>query len=200
LTAADREATLAARDRAARRYVTAVNIRPYRNITPTLGARVYIDPAAVVIGKVKLGDDASIWPTAVVRGDVNSIEIGARTSIQDGSVLHVTHDGPYSPGGRALSIGADVTVGHRVVLHACTIGNRCLVGMGSVVLDNVVTEDYVMIGAGSVVPPNKRLEARSLYVGSPARKVRDLTPQEIDFFAYSAQQYVKLKDEYLLPV
>ena len=162
-----------------------------------LGARVYVDPAAVVIGRVKIGDDSSIWPTAVVRGDVNSIEIGARTSIQDGSVLHVTHDGPYAPGGRALIIGSDVTVGHRVTLHACTIGNKCLIGMGSILLDNVVTEEFVMIGAGSVVPPGRRWRARGLYVGSPARRVRDLTQPEIEFFTYSAAHYVKLKNEYL---
>jgi carbonic anhydrase/acetyltransferase-like protein (isoleucine patch superfamily) len=175
-----------------------VNVRTYRNIAPKLGARVYVDPAAVVIGKVTIGDDASIWPAAVVRGDVHSIEIGARTSIQDGSVLHVTHDGPYAPGGRALIIGADVTVGHRVVLHACTIGNTCLIGMGSVLLDDVVTEDLVMIGAGSVVTPGKRLETRGLYVGSPARRVRDLKPQEIEFLSYSAAHYVKVKNEYLI--
>jgi carbonic anhydrase/acetyltransferase-like protein (isoleucine patch superfamily) len=174
-----------------------VNIRPYRNILPVLGARVYVDPAATVIGQVRIGDDSSVWPGAVVRGDVHRIEIGARTSIQDGSVLHVTHDGPYTPGGRPLHVGSDVTVGHRVTLHACTIGDRCLVGMGSVVLDGVVAEDFVMIGAGSVVPPGRRLEARSLYVGSPARKVRDLTQPEIDFFTYSAAHYVHLKDEYL---
>jgi carbonic anhydrase/acetyltransferase-like protein (isoleucine patch superfamily) len=174
-----------------------MNVRSYRNIAPQLGERVYIDPAAVVIGKVKLGDDVSIWPTAVARGDVHSIEIGARTSVQDGSVLHVTHDGPYRPGGRALIVGADVTVGHRVVLHACTIGNTCLIGMGSVLLDDVVTEDLVMIGAGSVVTPGKRLETRGLYVGSPARRVRDLKPQEIEFLSYSAAHYVKLKNEYL---
>jgi len=175
-----------------------VNIRTYRNFTPALGARVYVDPSATVIGRVKLGDDASVWPSAVIRGDVHTIEVGARTSVQDGSVVHVTHDGPYAPGGRSTIIGADVTVGHRVTLHACTIGDKCLVGMGSVVLDNVVTEDFVMIGAGSVVPPGRRLETRSLYVGSPARKVRDLTQAEIDFFTYSAAHYVKLKDEYLL--
>ena len=175
----------------------AVSIRTYRTFSPVLGARVFIDPSAVVIGRVKLGDDASIWPTAVLRGDVHAIEVGARTSIQDGSVVHVTHDGPYAPGGRSTLIGSDVTVGHRVTLHACTIGNKCLVGMGSVVLDNVVTEELVMIGAGSVVPPGKRLETRSLYVGSPARKVRDLTQPEIDFFTYSAVHYVQLKDEYL---
>lgn len=175
-----------------------MNIRTYRNIAPVLGARVYVDPAAVVIGRVKIGDDSSIWPAAVVRGDVHSIEIGARSSIQDGSVLHVTHDGPYAPGGRSLHIGSDVTVGHRVTLHACTIGDKCLVGMGSVVLDDVVMEECVMLGAGSVVPPGKRLEARSLYVGSPARKVRELRPAEIDFFTYSAAHYVRLKDEYLV--
>ena len=175
-----------------------MTLQTYRNIAPTLGARVYIDAAAVVIGKVTIGDDSSVWPTAVVRGDVNSIQIGARTSIQDGSVLHVSHDGPYAPGGRALYIGSDVTVGHRVTLHACTIGNACLVGMGSILLDNVVTEDFVMIGAGSVVTPGKLLTTGGLYVGSPARRVRDLTPKEIQFLTYSAAHYVKVKDEYLL--
>lgn len=174
-----------------------MSIRYYQGVAPTIGARVYVDPSAVVIGKVRIGDDSSIWPTAVVRGDVHEIEIGARTSIQDGSVLHVTHDGPYAPGGRALLIGSDVTVGHRVVLHACTIGDACLVGMGSVVLDDVVAEDHVMIGAGSVVPPGKRLERGSLYVGGPARKVRDLTARELEFLRYSAAQYVKVKDSYL---
>ena len=174
-----------------------MNLRPYRNIVPTLGARVYVDPAAVVIGKVTIGDDSSVWPTAVVRGDVHSITIGARTSIQDGSVLHVTHDGPYAPGGRALVVGSDVTVGHRVMLHACTIGNTCLVGMGSIVLDNVETDDFVMIGAGSIVTPGKRLEKYGLYVGSPARRARDLKPGEIEFLTYSAAHYVKVKDEYL---
>lgn len=174
-----------------------MTLQTYRNIAPTLGARVYIHPAAVVIGKVSIGDDSSVWPTAVVRGDVNSIQIGARTSIQDGSVLHVTHDGPYAPGGRALYIGSDVTVGHRVTLHACTIGNTCLVGMGAILLDNVVTEDLVMIGAGSLVSPGKVLTTRGLYIGSPARRARDLTDKEIEFLTYSAAHYVKVKDEYL---
>jgi carbonic anhydrase/acetyltransferase-like protein (isoleucine patch superfamily) len=174
-----------------------MTLERYRQIEPKLGARVYVAPSAIVIGRVTIGEDASIWPTAVVRGDVNTIEIGARTSIQDGSVLHVTHDGPYRPGGRALIVGADVTVGHRVMLHACTIGNTCLIGMGAILLDDVVTEDLVMIGAGSVVPPGRRLETRSLYVGSPARRVRDLKPQEVEFLSYSAAHYVKVKNEYL---
>lgn len=172
-------------------------ISAYRNTSPTLGARVYVDPSAVVIGKVTIGEDSSIWPTAVVRGDVHSIAIGARTSIQDGSVLHVTHDGPYAPGGRALIVGSDVTVGHRAVLHACTIGNACLIGMGVIVLDAAEVEDLVMIGAGSIVTPGKRLATRGLYVGSPARRVRDLQQSEIDFLTYSAANYVRLKDEYL---
>jgi carbonic anhydrase/acetyltransferase-like protein (isoleucine patch superfamily) len=174
-----------------------MTLSPYLNVSPTLGARVYVAPSAVVIGKVTIGDDSSIWPMAVVRGDVHSIQIGARTSIQDGSVLHVTHDGPYAPGGRPLIIGNDVTVGHRAVLHACTIGNACLVGMGALILDDVETEDLVMIGAGALVTPGKRLETRGLYVGSPARRVRDLTQKEIEFLTYSAAHYVKVKDNYL---
>lgn len=174
-----------------------MTLSSYLNVAPTLGERVYVAPSAAVIGKVTIGDDSSIWPMAVVRGDVNSIRIGARTSIQDGSVLHVTHDGPYRPGGRALIVGDDVTVGHRAVLHACTIGNACLIGMGALLLDDVELEDYVMIGAGALVPPGKKLESRGLYVGSPARRARDLTAKEIEFLPYSAAHYVKVKDNYL---
>ncbi|MBL8269387.1 gamma carbonic anhydrase family protein [Steroidobacter sp.] len=174
-----------------------MTIQTYRGIAPTLGSRVFIDGSAVVIGKVTIGDDSSVWPTAVIRGDVHSIEIGARTSVQDGAVLHVTHDGPFAPGGRALIIGSDVTVGHRATLHACTIGNACLIGMGAILLDNVVTEDFVMVGAGSLVPPGKVLQTGGLYVGSPARRARDLTQKEIEFLTYSAAHYVKVKDEYL---
>jgi carbonic anhydrase/acetyltransferase-like protein (isoleucine patch superfamily) len=174
-----------------------MTIQAYRNIAPALGQRVYVDPSAVVIGNVTIGDDSSVWPTAVIRGDVHSIQIGARTSIQDGAVLHVSHDGPYLPGGRALVVGSDVTIGHRVTLHACTIGNACLVGIGSILLDDVVTEDFVMVGAGSLVAPGKVLKTGGLYVGSPARRVRELTQKEIEFLTYSAAHYVKVKDEYL---
>lgn len=128
---------------------------------------------------------------------MNDIAIGARSNVQDGSILHVTHDGEYAPGGRALVVGTDVTVGHRAVLHACTIGNFCLVGMGAIVLDGAVLEDYVMVGAGSIVAPGKRLESRGLYVGSPARRVRDLIDREVSFLPYWAAHYVKLKNEYL---
>lgn len=173
------------------------NVRAFGDALPVIGARVWVDPAAVVIGQVEIGDDASLWPTAVARGDVNYIRIGARSNIQDGSVLHVTHDGPYSPGGLPLVIGTEVTVGHRVMLHACTIGNRCLLGMSSTILDGAVLEDEVFLGAGSLVPPGKRLQARSLYKGSPVQRARALTQEELEMLRYSAAHYVRLKDRYL---
>jgi carbonic anhydrase/acetyltransferase-like protein (isoleucine patch superfamily) len=156
-----------------------------------------VDASAVVIGKAKLGDDVSVWPCAVIRGDVNYIEIGARTSVQDGSVLHVTSPNPQYPQGIPLLVGTDVTIGHSVTLHACTIGNWCLIGMGAVVLDDVQVEDYVMVGAGSLVTPRSRLQSGGLYVGSPARRARDLKPAELDTIKRSAPHYVRLKDEYL---
>jgi carbonic anhydrase/acetyltransferase-like protein (isoleucine patch superfamily) len=173
-----------------------MNIRPFRNIHPTLGARVFVDPAAVVIGRVSLGDDVSVWPCAVIRGDVNDISIGARSNIQDGSVLHVTSPYAEQPTGIPLTIGEDVTVGHGVILHACAIGNFCLIGMGATVLDGAVLGDYVFVGAGAVVTPGKKLE-RGLYIGSPARRVRDLTEREIEELHESSQHYVELKDQYL---
>lgn len=174
-----------------------MNVRAFGDELPRLGVRVWIDPAAVVIGRVEIGDDASLWPMAVARGDVNAISIGARTNVQDGSVLHVTHDGPYSPGGLPLVIGADVTIGHRVMLHACTIGDRCLVGMSATVLDGAVLEDEVFLAAGTLVPPGKRLQGRSLYRGSPAQRVRSLSDEELGMLRYSAEHYVRLKDRYL---
>ena len=174
-----------------------MNIRPYRNQLPRFGAQVYVDPAAVVIGDVELGDDTSLWPFTVARGDVNYIRIGARTNIQDGTVLHVTHDGPYSPGGFPLLIGADVTVGHGAILHACTIEDACLIGMHATVLDGVVVRKHAMIGAGAVVTPGKTVGEGELWVGNPARCVRKLTPSQIEQLYYSAQHYVRLKNEYL---
>lgn len=173
------------------------NVRAFGDATPVLGARVWVDPAAVVVGQVEIGDDTSLWPMAVARGDVNFIRIGARTNVQDGSVLHVTHDGPYSPGGMPLVIGDEVTVGHRVMLHACTVGDRCLLGMSSTILDGAVLEPEVFLGAGSLVPPGKRLEAHSLYRGSPVKRVRSLTEEELAMLRYSAEHYVRLKDRYL---
>ena len=172
-------------------------LRPFSGIHPTVGQRVYIDETAVVIGRVTLGDDASLWPLVVARGDVNSISVGRRSNIQDLTMLHVTHDGPYSPGGFPLVIGADVTVGHKCLLHACSIGDRCLIGMGAIVMDGAVVEDDVLLGAGSLVSPGKRLESGFLYRGSPAQKVRPLTDEEREMLRYSAAHYVRLKDRYL---
>ncbi len=172
-------------------------IRPFRNHDPECGDRVYVDPAATVIGRVRLGDDVSVWPGAVLRGDVNFIEVGSGTNIQDGAICHVTHDGPYTPGGFPLRVGRDVTVGHGAVLHACTIGDRCLVGMNAVILDGAVVGDEVMIAAGALVSPGKELEPGTLYRGSPARPARALTDEEIAMLAYSANHYIRLKDEYL---
>jgi len=174
-----------------------MTLRAYKDRFPRLGARVYVDPQAAVIGEVTLGDDCSVWPMAVLRGDVHRIEIGARSNIQDGAVLHVTSDTEFSPGGRPLLVGAEVTVGHGAVLHACTIGDRVLVGMGATVLDGAQVEDEVMIGAGSLVPPGKRLESGWLYLGSPAKPARPLKEEERAFLAFSAAHYVALKDDYL---
>ena len=174
-----------------------MNVRPYEGVVPELGARVYVDPAALVVGRVSMGDDASIWPMSVARGDVNFIRIGARTNIQDACVLHVTHDGPYSPGGIPLVIGDEVTVGHRATLHACTVGDRCLIGMSSTVLDGAVLEHDVFLAAGSLVPTGRRLAAAGLYRGRPAVRVRDLEARDLEMLRYSAAHYVRLKDRYL---
>jgi carbonic anhydrase/acetyltransferase-like protein (isoleucine patch superfamily) len=175
-----------------------VAIRSYQQFTPQLGERVFVDASAVVLGDVEIGSDSSVWPMVVVRGDMHSIRIGARTSVQDGSVLHITHAGPFNPAGYPLIIGDEVTVGHNVTLHGCTLGNRILVGMGSIVMDGVVVEDEVVIGAGSLVPPGKRLESGYLYVGSPVKQARALSEQERSYFAYSATNYVRLKDLHLI--
>lgn len=174
-------------------------LRTFEDRTPSLGKDVYIDPNAVVIGNVFIGDDSSVWPMAVIRGDVNSIHIGSSCSIQDGAVLHVTHDGPYTPGGRALILGNGITVGHQAVLHACTIEDYCLIGMGALILDDVHVEEHVMIAAGSVVPPGKRLDSGYLYLGNPAKAVRKLTVKELEQLNYSAEHYVRIKNRYLNP-
>jgi carbonic anhydrase/acetyltransferase-like protein (isoleucine patch superfamily) len=171
-----------------------LSIRSYQGHNPLLGERVYVDPMAVVIGDVELGEDSSVWPYAIIRGDMHRIRIGARTSVQDGSVLHITHASDYNPAGHPLIIGDDVTIGHSVNLHGCTIGSRVLVGIGSTILDGATVEDEVVIGAGTLVPPGKRLESGFLYVGSPCKQARPLSDKERSFFRYSAGNYVKLKD------
>ncbi len=173
-----------------------MNIRRFAGHQPRLGERVFVDASAVVLGDVELGEDCSVWPMAVIRGDMHRIRIGARTSVQDGSVLHITHAGPFNPDGYPLIIGDDVTIGHKVLLHGCTVGSRVLIGMGSIVMDGAVIEDEVILGAGSLVPANKRLRSGYLYMGSPAKEVRALTEREREFFTYTAANYVRLKDQY----
>ena len=172
-------------------------IRPFKGITPKIAAHCFIDPSAQVIGDVEIGKHCSVWPMSVIRGDVNYINIGHSCNIQVGSVLHVSHAGEYNPQGAALSLGNRVTVGHKVLLHACTIGNDCLIGMGSIVMDNAVIEDLVMLGAGSLVPPAKTLRSGYLYLGNPCREIRPLTERELNSLRYSAEHYVRLKDRYL---
>ncbi|MBP8298589.1 MAG: gamma carbonic anhydrase family protein [Burkholderiales bacterium] len=173
------------------------NIRPWKGTLPRIGARVYVDPMAVVVGQVTVGDDASLFPCAVARGDVNTITIGARSNVQDGAVLHVTRDHALVPGGLALVIGEDVTIGHNATLHACTVGNRCLIGMGAIVMDGAVIEDEVIVAGGAVVTPRTRCESRGLYLGNPARRARSLTDVELEGILAAARSYVGVKDECL---
>ena len=169
----------------------------YLDATPELGERVYLHPSAQVIGNVRLGADASVWCNAVLRGDVNDITIGRCSNVQDLTMGHVSHRTPAKPQGSPLVIGDYVTIGHSVILHGCRIGNECLVGMGSIVMDDVVVEDRVMIGAGSLVAPGKTLDSGFLYMGRPAVKIRPLSAEEIAYLRYSAEHYVRVKDNYL---
>lgn len=173
-------------------------IRNYLDLFPLIGKDVFIDETSTIIGDVRLAKDVSVWPMVVIRGDVNYVSVGMRSNIQDGSVLHVTHASKDNTEGFPLIIGEDVTVGHKAMLHGCIIGNRVLVGMGSILLDGAIIEDDVMIGAGSLVPPGKRLESGFLYLGSPVRKIRPLSSAEIENLIYSANNYVGWKNNYLV--
>lgn len=172
-------------------------IRRYKGVTPKIGERCYIDESAVIVGDVTIHNDSSIWPLVAARGDVNTITIGKRTNVQDGTVLHVTRRTPGLPGGYPLIIGDDVTIGHQCMLHGCRLGNRILVGMGAIIMDNATVQDDVFIGAGTLVPPNKTLESGFLYVGNPMVKKRPLNDKEMAFLAQSALNYVELKNDYL---
>jgi len=171
-------------------------IKPFQGIHPTIAESAYIDDSAVVIGDVVIGEHSSVWPTTVIRGDVNHIRIGECSNIQDGSVLHVTAPQADNPAGFPLIIGHNVTVGHRAILHACTIGDSCLIGMGATVLDGAILEDRVLLAAGSLVAPGKHLEGGYLWVGSPAKRSRPLTEKEISWFDISAKNYSGLKEIY----
>lgn len=173
-------------------------ITSYRHLTPQLAAGSWIHSSAQVIGDVVLGADVSIWCNAVLRGDVNHIRVGAGSNIQDLSMCHVSHKTPAKPQGSPLIIGSMVTVGHGVILHGCEIGDECLIGMGSIVMDDVVIEDHVMLGAGSLVSPGKRLRRGMLYMGRPAVAVRPLTEAEMAFLRYSAEHYIRVKNDYAI--
>jgi carbonic anhydrase/acetyltransferase-like protein (isoleucine patch superfamily) len=171
----------------------------HHGCAPRLAPGAWVHPRATVIGEVSLGADSSVWPGAVIRGDVNSISIGAASNIQDGSVLHVSHKTAADPLGGPLNIGARVTVGHTVILHACTIEDECLIGMGSIILDRALVKTHVLLGAGSLVPEGKVLESGYLYLGRPAKQVRPLSEAELAYFDYSARHYVKLAQSYQHP-
>lgn len=171
-------------------------ILPYKGdfspllVYPRIDSEAYVAPGAAVIGDVRVGADSSIWFSCVVRGDVNYIRIGNRTNIQDGTVVHVTrHTGP-------TVIGSEVTIGHGVMLHACDLRDRCFIGMGATILDDVVVEPNAMVAAGSLVTPGKRVPSGELWAGSPAKFFRKLTEDEIKHIAKSADNYVKLSNEY----
>lgn len=169
-----------------------MSIRAFEGVRPRIAASAYVDETAVIIGDVEIGEEASVWPLCVVRGDVQAIRIGARSNIQDGTVIHVTHDSRFTPGGFATVVGRDVTVGHKATLHACTIGDLVLIGMDAVVMDGAVVEERVIVGAGSLVPPGARLASGHLYVGRPAKPVRALSERELEFLPYSAAHYARL--------
>lgn len=172
------------------------NIRSYLGFTPTIHKRVFIDQQATVIGQVELDDDSSVWPQAVLRGDVNFIKVGKNSNIQDGSIVHVTRD-RNNNGGHPTVIGDNVTVGHGVMLHGCTIEDNVLIGIGAIILDGSTIEKNVIIAAGSVVPPGKTMKSGYLYLGNPAKPLRELSQSEIDFFPVSAANYAALKNDYL---
>ncbi len=174
-----------------------MSLSPYLNSSPILGNRVFLHPSCQVIGDVQLGDDASVWCNTVLRGDVNRIVIGRGSNVQDLTMCHVSHKTADKPDGSPLIIGDYVTVGHSVILHGCRIGNECLIGMGSIIMDDVVVPDRVMVGAGSLISPGKTLESGMLYMGRPAKAVRALTEEEMKYLRYSAEHYMRLKDNYL---
>jgi len=165
-------------------------LHTYQGMTPRLDESVFCVDSAEIIGDVVIGSESNIWFQVVIRGDVNSIRIGARTNIQDGTVIHVIHET------HPTYIGDDVTVGHNVTLHGCNIGNRCLIGMGAVVLDGAKVEDDAMVAAGALVTPGTHIPSGTLYVGSPAKYKRHLSEKEIIELKQSAQNYLQYTENY----
>lgn len=175
-------------------------LQSYKGVMPSLANHVYVHARATIIGDVQIGEDSSIWPGAVIRGDINHIRIGCRSNIQDLSVLHVNHRSTVEPMGSPLIVGDNVTIGHMVILHGCTIEDACLIGMGSIVMDKAVLQKHVLLGAGSLVPEGKLLESGYLYIGRPAKRVRALTEDEITQIMDSAEHYVQTKNQYMAEI
>ncbi len=173
-----------------------MSVRRFREFEPQLAPSAFVHDQALVIGDVTLGEESSLWPGVVARGDVHFIRIGKRSNAQDGTVLHVTHAEDEGEAGFPLIIGDEVTIGHRAVVHGCTVGNRVLIGIGAIVLDGAVIEDDVVVGGGSVVAPGKRLESGYLYLGTPARRARALTEADRKAIAVGSQHYVELIEHY----
>lgn len=167
------------------------SIVPFRNVLPRVGKNVFLAPNAAIIGDVEIGDECSVWYNCTLRGDVNDIKIGARTNIQDGTVIHVSNSlqGTY--------IGAGVTVGHMALLHACTVGDNAFIGMMACVMDGAVVEEGGMVAAGALVTPGKRVPSGQLWAGRPAKFVRNLTDEEKKNIPWTAQHYVDLAKNYL---
>lgn len=173
-------------------------IYDYKNLTPQIGKNCFIAPSADIIGEVTMGEDCSIWFGCVVRGDVHYIQIGNRVNIQDLSMVHVTHwKNPDRSDGNPTIIEDDVTIGHRVMLHGCTIKKASLIGMSATILDGAVIGEESIVGAGSLVTKNKIFPPRSLIMGSPAKVVRALNDEEVAELYASARRYVTFKNEYL---
>lgn len=166
-------------------------LRPFGEKAPSVHASAFVAPGAVVVGDVEVGERASIWFGCVLRGDVNSIRIGARTNVQDLTTIHVTSRT------HPTVVGDEVTIGHRVVLHGCTIEDRCLVGIGSVVMDGAVVGPEAVVGAGALVPPGMVVPPRTLVMGSPAKVKRDLAPDEVEALRRSAENYVEYAARYV---
>ncbi|ABK43956.1 transferase hexapeptide repeat [Magnetococcus marinus MC-1] len=170
---------------------------PFAGRWPSVDPSAFVHPDAVIIGDVAIGPESSIWPGVVIRGDVNHIRIGARTNIQDGSVLHVTRGKPDKPAGLPLILGDDITIGHRVTLHACTLKSGCMVGMGATVMDGVVIESGAMVAAGAMVTPGKQIATGELWMGSPAKLARPIRATEAQEITATTQNYIKLGQHYL---
>ncbi len=177
--------------------ITPDNIRPYKDHRPKIAENVYIDTSSIIIGRVSLAKDSSVWPLCVLRGDVNDIVVGERSNIQDGTVIHVSRPKPHLPNGWPTVIGNDVTIAHKVMLHGCTIEDRVLIGMGAIIMDGAHIESDVIVAAGSLVPPGKRLVSGFVYSGSPAKQSRPLRENETGMFLKQAANYVALKTDYL---